>query len=190
MTELAETCHKKLKLPVLFKPIDFGLDPCHPIIEYPLIPKLIAREIHNWLATFDIEIATSRYFHNPPHARYKLHVDSQKAGPNQTFLNFVFGGAGSFMSWYKLLPGKTHFEFTNTKGTQVYGYNENDCEQIFTAPCWSAEEGYANLVNAGIIHTMTNFDSPRTCYSLKLTKNKIVLDWNDLVDIFDSYIME
>jgi hypothetical protein len=62
----------------------------------------INKEIHDFLNSMDLEIVMPRYFHSGPPHKYPLHVD-ERTRPNQyARLNWIFGGSGSQMIWYKL----------------------------------------------------------------------------------------
>jgi hypothetical protein len=187
---LENQCHRTLLLPIKFCPIDFGLDPMHPWIKYKFYEKQVNKEIKDWLGGVGWHVAYGRFFHTPPFEKYALHVDIENANDELAWLNFVFGGKDSFMTWYKLLPNKTQTTYMTKENKLFTGYLREDCEEIYQTDTLTADAGFAHLINGGIIHSMTNGSEPRQCFSMALYKKHQRLTWTELCNTLDSYVVK
>lgn len=197
MNELSTICHRKIKLPVEFIPVDFGMGPNDPHMESKFKEGQVNKEFRDWLSSMGIRTQGGRYFHNPPFNKYNLHVDinlisldDPEPTPSIPYLNLVYGGQGSHMKWYEILPGKVRDTYINKVGCIVPKYNENECKEIYMAECIQAEDGFANLINGGIIHTMINGPNPRRCYSVILCKGLKRLNWEEIYPILEPYFID
>jgi hypothetical protein len=179
--------YKKLNLPVELIPYDYGVvDLPDRFVEIKMELDHINKEVHDFLDSIDVEIVMPRYFHSgPPHV-YNLHVDVPTRPNQYTRLNWIFGGDGSQMIWYKLQPGKTPAMVKNSLGEDLPTFNVDDCIEIERAHIIGP-----NLVNVGTIHNLMGGIQERHCYSffLRDKKNKNDrMEWNQAIGRFRPFL--
>ena len=144
----------------------------------------INQEFTDFLSDIGLEIFYPRYFHSGPTHTYNLHVDvSTVPGNRFARLNWIFGGAGSEMVWYKPEGSSISFR-TNSHGERIKIFDPAKCKEL----CRQHLKG-PNLVNVGIVHTLVGGTEQRHCYSFFL-KNKINskrVEWDEAAFMFMPY---
>ena len=142
-------------------------------------------ELQNFLLPLDVKIIHSELFYTPPGYTLRAHIDT--VNDDHCKLNFVYGGTDSLMQWWRLKDSTLVLESKfNSTGTPYIPVNIDDCDLV-----WSAKIGTPSLVNVGQPHSVINHsNSPRWCFSHVLAdvKKKWVLQWDDAVDIFKTFV--
>lgn len=179
--------YKQLNVPFEFKPpVEFFTGTSDREIKVP--KNLYNQELIDWLDTFGLEIKYSRYFYSPKDFQFPLHIDVMDYPNNYVRLNFIFGGVGSYMTWYELLDKNDNHNFTfhtSENNETVRSYNRDKVKLI--------DKGYVKsgaLVNTGIIHTMYTPED-RHCFAffMKEKGKDKRLEWDRALEIFDGYFI-
>ena len=149
--------------------------------------SLIDPNLNEWLDSLGLYASHCRYFYMPAWTAYPLHIDVSAYENQYARLNFIVGGEGSVMSWYKLLPGKERTLLPNQVGEPVAIYNEDECEEIHRVKDLQGP----NLLNVGIIHTVKNPKVDRHCYAfaLRTKQYNIRLQWKQAYEIFKPFCL-
>jgi len=115
-----------------------------------------------------------------------IHTDSTVSGEDFAKVNWVYGGQGSLMKWYKQKPNisKTTSSFPHGPGVMLY--TEDEVELVY-----STELPSPSIVQVGIPHDVVNPLEERYCISIipfsKETNNRISID--QLSKIFKDYLV-
>lgn len=96
-----------------------------------------------------------------------IHVDGHEIIPGLAKINFIIGGKGNVMRWWKpLIPISDENKLITKAGTQYLAFEERHCELIDEV---EMSDGLY-VVNAGIPHSVTmnrgDIDNPRICISV------------------------
>jgi hypothetical protein len=103
-------------------------------------------------------------FYGPPDLEYTMiiHVDS---GPgDRGKVNWVFGGSGSKMHWYRNINSVPKDVLITSVGSKYNQYDPADVELIHTNTIANP-----SLVQVGVPHNITNPGQERWCYSMVIT---------------------
>jgi len=178
----------KLKLPVEF--ISYDLGEFSSFRELKLDKNSINQEFKDFLASLNLYIDYAKYFYSTPHQRYMNHrdiMDNQYGKiTHNVKINFVTGGVGSEMIWYKLKPGKDVVFKMNYQNQPVCAYNDEDLIEVHRATI-----GSPSLLDAYEIHTLQNANEARKCWSITLnsTITNQRISWDEAVEIFKDYLI-
>jgi hypothetical protein len=180
--------------------LDLGFDPTmHPAFD----PVLVDRSPESsWHATipingFDpritgflnglgITIPLAEVFYSLPGIRRPIHIDGNTM-KDLCKLNWVYGGSGSKMRWWRPPPsGKGPIDRITSAGTKCITYEDEGCQVI-----WEASVGFPSLVQVGVPHDMVNSSiESRWCVSYVLydrtTGNP--LSWKQSVERFSPFM--
>lgn len=142
--------------------------------------------IVQWLNSIGLEIARAgaELFYTPPDRSIPIHADGITLD-NKVKLNFQYGGAGSEMKWYQRSSGAAE----STVPGQFGRYITVPAAQA--TQVWSARIGQPSLINAGVLHNITNGHEPRWVVSIPLwdvAANRN-LQWDDAVEKFRSWLL-
>lgn len=141
-------------------------------------------EIVTWIHSLGLHIVTGEYFYTPPNTTLEPHSDSPFIN-DVVKLNWMRGGEGSVMEWFKLKDGATLKTNTTVIGTQYSFAPREDLIKVHTATI-----GTPSLVNVGQIHAIQNKEHPRYVACIVLgnlsTRNRLV--WDEALDIFGPYV--
>ena len=112
-----------LNIPVSFQPVNM-----------PELDNISVNKIHNlskddinkiwldWLAGCGMSIKQSYIFCAKGDTRYNLHTDRRTEPLNRhAKINYIYGGANSYMQWFQLKEGRTAFEYRDPIGSHVWG---------------------------------------------------------------------
>lgn len=173
--------HTDLSLPVPFIPQFSESD------LYTRPYKIESSEpIVQWLNSIGLEIARAgaELFYTPPHQSIPIHADGMTLD-NKVKLNFQYGGAGSDMKWYCRIPGASESTVPGQFGRYIT-VPAVQAEQV-----WSAKIGKPSLINAGILHNITNGPEPRWVVSIPLwdVNANQNLQWADAMNKFDPWLL-
>lgn len=129
-------------------------------------PSLLPQELFDFIEARGLCFSHWELFYTPPNRHLGIHIDGH--GPsNIVKLNWVLGGAGSRMLWWKLKAGRSLKTKTTVIGTQYQFAEGKDC-----LPAGSIVIQQPTLVNVGQLHSVINKHEPRWCLSGVLGKNK------------------
>lgn len=173
--------HADLSLPVVFTP-QYSESDRHTR------PYTIASSepIVQWLDSIGLEIARAgaELFYTPPHQSIPIHADGIKSD-NKVKLNFQYGGSGSEMKWYRRVADAAESTVPGQFG-QYITVPTAQAEQI-----WSAKIGQPSLINAGVLHNITNGPEPRWVVSIPLwdVNANQNLQWTDALNKFDTWLL-
>ena len=111
----------------------------------------------------NIKVKYAESFYSSPGFTQKIHTDN--LGGDYVKLNYVFGGSGSQMHWYKVKEGipSRPISFTPDEGTVFLPW---DTEMVDLVQ--SDSLSYPSLVQVGCPHNVTNPNEYRLCIALVL----------------------
>ena len=127
-----------------------------------LNPELIAI-LHNR----GIIVNYAESFYSPPNFFQRIHTDN--LGGDYVKINFVYGGKGSRMNWYRVkedvAPRKVEFTTVDTEFIPWETYMVDLVESDLL--------DYPSIVQAGCPHNVVNTNDYRLCISLVLSDNNL-----------------
>lgn len=174
----------KLDLPFEYVPVYPEIDPRrlnHTVIKKEEIPY----EIGKFLLVNDILIAHAEYFFTPPNRNLPPHVDHYFFH-DYAKINWMFGGEGSTMDWYDILPG-----FDPVVRTTQIGSKFMTAPRKYLKLAHTALIGKPSLIYYGGFHGVTNVSHPRHVFSFTLGHSKIKqpVTFNEAKEIFKKYVV-
>jgi hypothetical protein len=172
----------QLALPVPFDPAPYQAE-ISPA-PYHIDPNC---EFVKWLHSLGLEILKTgaEQFYIPPGGSIPIHIDG-KNFDNKVKLNFQHNGKGSKMRWYQLTQSNT---VLNQKIGDFGAFSMIQPDQV--TQVWQAEIGFPSLVNAGILHNVTNQSEPRWVISVPLWDTELGqnLQWHRAQDKFHPWLV-
>jgi hypothetical protein len=104
-------------------------------------------------------------FYTPAGQQCGIHIDGY-AVSDRACVNFILGGAGSLMHWYKLQEGQEISEQVATQaGTPYTLYDPHQVKHVF-----SHAVKWPTIVQTGVPHNITNHThGPRWCISCDIS---------------------
>jgi len=125
------------------------------------------------LKTVNLRVGYLESFYSLPYFTLPIHVDD--LGGDYTKINFIYGGSGSLMHWYKVKeniivpPNSMAVDLAtpnklNAPRPSYIPYTPDQVELIESNPLI-----YPSLIQAGCPHNVTNRDEPRLCITTILT---------------------
>jgi hypothetical protein len=147
----------------------------------PETAGLLSKEIIEFFLSKDI-IVGSELFFTPPYINSTIHADG--VGDIIKF-NWIFGGSGSAMQWWKPKVEKVTVYTEHNSPTIRYAKNEVDL-------LYSAVVKQPSMVQVGIPHNVKNKAENRWCVSViplfKSTRHR--LTWAEGMSVFGDYITQ
>lgn len=181
-----------LKVPVDF--IEFEEPEKDKWVERICDQDKINIEFREWLQSMKLAVVKCAFFSSPPGKKYRLHTDNNyvlDGISNVPKINLIFNSQDTYMEWYKAKLGFEQGDVDfNTLGRPVRYWKKEQCDLLLRTRCDTH-----CLVDGGSIHTAEvspNNNGIRRCYSiiLKDSSTGVWLDWADLVNRFDQYIVK
>lgn len=174
----------KLDLPFEYTPVYPEIDPRrlnHIAIKKEDIPY----EIGRFFLVNGLSINHAEYFFTPPNISLPAHVDHHFFH-DYAKINWMFGGEGSTMDWYDVLPGYTPVVRTTRIGSKFMS-----APGRFLKLVHQAEVGRPSLIYYGGFHGVTNASHPRHVFSFTLGHKKIKqpTTFNEAKEIFKKYVV-
>jgi len=125
--------------------------------------QLINVDLKKILKACNIYVGYIESFYSKPNYIQGIHCDNE--GGDYVKLNYVYGGAGSLMNWYKIKPDVI---------TRKVGFTRDI--QTPYIPCRPSEVdlvessiiGFPSLIQVGCPHNVTNANEYRLCIALVL----------------------
>ena len=118
-------------------------------------------DLVNFLKDKNIYIYNIQTFSFAPHFVQPIHIDGN--GGNIAKINFLFGGAGSLMQWYREKPNMPHIFKKTPAGTLFQDFSHEQVELLE-----SHTLKFPSLVQVGIPHHIINKDQHLICISILL----------------------
>jgi len=160
--------------------------------EYSNLLELTAADrpkaLLNALALKNITIGYQEAFYTAPHLNTKIHIDGANKH-NNAKINYIYGGKGSQMAWYKPMnPDLNAAVHITPKGHRVASWKPDECQLLYQSKLSSP-----SLVNVGIPHNVLNTsDEGRWCLSYLLhdASTNTVLQWEDAVQRLEPWLTQ
>lgn len=136
---------------------------------------LLSKEIHKWVEDkINAVVLWIEVFYLPPYRSYDIHCDGHEVD-NKCKLNYIVGGEGSTMYWYKAINNDRIISAYSKSNTKYLKLEKNNAEEIGKATLINL-----NLVNVGNFHTVINGENNRWCISIvvgdKITEERLNYD--------------
>jgi hypothetical protein len=130
----------------------------------PIDPKNINPDFINFLKNLGIKIRYVESFYSLPFARQGIHTDCM--GGDYVKINFIYGGHGSQMHWYKVKEtSSTPPVVAKTLiNTEYIPWKADMVDLVESDPL-----NYPSLVQAGCPHNVTTTDADRLCITVVLS---------------------
>jgi hypothetical protein len=142
----------------------------------------INHDLISFLHTLNLDIVHSELFYTPAFYFTTIHID--EIGGDYTKLNYVFTGKNSLMNWWKQKPNTKTIIGTTVINTHYIDYNVSDVDLID-----KQQVNFPSVVQVGIPHNIRNFEEPRYCLSLVLSKQrKSRITMAESIEIFKDYL--
>ena len=122
------------------------------------------------LLDHDLELLVLELFYGPPNCPYTLgiHTDAGNVGSISDFgkINWMFGGEGSTMHWYKIIQRREKEQLKTPVGSEYNLFESDEVQMIHSNVIKNP-----SIVQAGIPHNIINFEKERWSYSMKIKDN-------------------
>lgn len=143
------------------------------------------KDFLDFVESLGLFVHFGEYFYTAPYSRLHPHTDTIEI-TNVVKLNWMRGGAGSSMEWYKLKPGEVLKRRTTKINSQFSATTRDKVECIH-----SALVGTPSLVNVGQLHGVINSSEPRHVVCAVLGRRKFTdrLEWDKAIKIFENYVV-
>jgi len=113
------------------------------------------------MQSHDVEVYRVELFYGPKDVPYVMGIHTDRSYGDWGKINWVFGGAGSQMHWYKPLTASQK----EVKATAVHSnYNLFEAEEVRLIH--SSVIASPSIVQVGLPHNITNPGAERWCYSM------------------------
>jgi hypothetical protein len=169
-----------------FSPLKEGFDPYSiPIGHTKLDEQYISDEFFQLINSLDLRLLYMEVFVKGPNFGPGIHLDHGRL--DMAKLNWVYGGKGSRMCWYKQKKGIQFLPKIHTTPIKSYSllYNIDIVDLMY-----EREIGFPSLVQSGVPHGIYTADETRYCYSAVLfTKDWKRLKFSEMVELFKDYIV-
>jgi hypothetical protein len=151
-------------------------------------PKNVSNEFRQWLSNHNLVMTyPPLIFYTPPGDQCGIHIDGYAIG-DRACINFIFGGAGSLMHWYKLNDNIDITEQVETQaGTPYTLYKPQQVTHVY-----SHSVKFPSIVQTGVPHNITNHtQGPRWCVSCDISlesKPEDGLTMEQALEVFKKWI--
>lgn len=174
----------ELELPIEYVPVYPKIEPAK-LYHTAITKNEVASDVYRFIALHGLTFLHMEYFYTPPHSKLDPHCDQSFLHDNAK-INWVFGGEGSTMDWYDLLPGAIPKIQTTVVGSQYLIAHPS----FFTLK-HSAQVGQPSLIHYGIFHGITNYSQPRHTFSFTLgdKQTKKFTTFTQAKEIFKKYVV-
>jgi hypothetical protein len=138
----------------------------------------VSNDLFNLMNSLNLKITDAEVFYVTPYIFNYIHTDSY--GGDYVKLNFVYGGKGSYMNWYKQKPNIIKQIDNNL---DYVSFNLSEVELID-----SQQILCSSIVQAGIPHNVRTFGESRYCLSFVLCNlDDTRLTMNDAIERLATY---
>lgn len=160
------------------------IDPCLGAKQFDIDLALLDPLLWAWLRTQHLSLRHAEVFYTLPGKSLPIHIDDDQFD-DHCKLNFVYGGDGSLMQWWRQKDPAAPLQHKKTAiGTTYVVFDPNDCDLI-----WTAQVGCPSLVNAGQPHSVLNCTAePRVTLSLVLESAKgHLVPWDQAAEMLGKF---
>jgi len=145
-------------------PVIINHDELKKNYQTPIATKSINPDFINFLKNLGIIIRYVESFYSVPYAKQGIHTDCM--GGDYVKINFIYGGAGSQMHWYKVketspTPPVVAKTLINT---EYIPWKADMVDLVESSPL-----SYPSLVQAGCPHNVTTTNEDRLCITVVLS---------------------
>jgi hypothetical protein len=130
---------------------------CHVDVD----PKVINPYWYDLLATNGLILKRVELFYGPPDTPYTLGIHIDNGPGDRSKINWVFGGEGCTMHWYRALTHSTKTVEMTPVHSPYNLFEPHEVKLIHTNTIQNP-----SLVQAGIPHNIVNPGHERWCYSM------------------------
>ena len=140
-------------------------------------------ELQDFLKSKKIYAHHVESFYSPPNFEQPIHVDD--TGGDYVKMNFVWGGTGSLMHWYKPTESKIIDTTSSLIDTRILQYKQDEVDLMASECVYSP-----SLVQTGVPHNITNPHEHRLCLSLILCyrRNRSRITMQEALTLFAEYL--
>lgn len=131
-------------------------------------PAVINPHWANKLAQHGLRMGRVELFYGPPDFPYTLAIHTDTTMGDRGKLNWVIGGEGCTMHWYRVVTERPKERLPTQVGSVYNNYEPDEVECIHTTVVKTP-----SLVQAGIPHNIVNPGQERWCYSMVVDDPKI-----------------
>jgi hypothetical protein len=153
---------------------------------FQISKELVSNELKLLFAKCNLGIRLVEVFYRIPNAIGNIHSDLDIVG-DYSKLNWIYGGEGSSMKWYKINKTYTRNTTTHTTAINSYALYYKDTEVDLVH---SQSVGNPSLVQVGIPHNVINGPAERFCVSIVfenlVTKRRPT--FREGLELFKNYI--
>lgn len=132
-----------------------------------------------------IKITAVEIFYRRPSPQYGIvHIDNE-GYTDRLNLNYVIGGEGSTMSWFRTLSPSAGYLTEGDTGARPRRYHMHEVEIIH-----SAEIKQPSIIQSAVPHAILNTSTRRwcVCANIRDTKTNEVVTWSMATDRLKNYI--
>lgn len=156
-----------------------------------VLPNKFPKEFNIWLGDmFNLRVDVSEIFYLQPNAMHPIHSDGKFYPNEKGKLNFIIGGKGSKMYWYKPLKPEKFLQRRWAQENLPAGYLHippSEALELHSAPLTDF-----CIVDAGTFHTVINADELRIAWNLVLadckTNHRLLL--TELQERLSEYVVD
>jgi hypothetical protein len=130
---------------------------CHVNVD----PKIINPYWYNLMESNGLILRRVELFYGPPSTPYILGIHIDNGHGDRSKINWVFGGEGSTMHWYRVVNEKPKEKLTTPVGSKYNVYEPDEVQLMHSNVIKNP-----SLIQAGIPHNIINPGSERWCYSM------------------------
>lgn len=152
-------------------------------------PSDISADFKQWLSDQNLVMTyPPLMFYTPPGQQCGIHIDGNAVG-DRACVNFIVGGAGSLMHWYKLNEDVTTTEQVTTQaGTPYTLYKPTQVTHVY-----SHGIKWPSIVQTGVPHNITNHThEARWCISCDISfksNPEAGLTMEQALEVFKKWIL-
>ena len=151
-------------------------------------PSDISQLFVAWLSSRNLVLTyPPLIFYTPPGQQCGIHIDGSGIS-DRACVNWIVGGAGSLMHWYRLQDERKITEQVSTQaGTPYTLYDPSEVTHVY-----SHAVKWPSIVQTGVPHNITNHTKePRWCISCDISHKdnpEAGLTWEQAIKVFEEWI--
>ena len=111
-----------------------------------------------------LQVLRVELFYAPPGLDYVMGIHTDSGMGDRSKINWVFGGEGSLMHWYRVVNPKQKEQLVTPVGSQYNLYEPDEIKLMHSTTIQNPA-----IVQIGVPHNITNPGQERWCYSMVIT---------------------
>ena len=139
------------------------------------------QEYKDWIKSLGLNLYRADMLYSEPNTEYPIHQDIIELD-DFAKINFVYNGKDTEMHWYRAKREEILVPNIVDKHTELY--NKMQVELLYSTKLQDA-----NLVQAGMPHSVISGNEPRWCISTVYAVNKRFLTWSKALEVFKPYLV-